>query len=159
MSTQLRGHALMFTPFMVEAEPKVRRALASQFGPDVGREAAIEAFEYAWEHWDRVRPMTNRAGYVYRVGVRRAIRLRKQDRTVTSTEQGHAEPWVEPALDGALGSLTLKQRTAVLLVHGFEWTYQETADLLGVKRATVQSHVDRAMTKLRDALEVHDDAR
>jgi RNA polymerase sigma factor (sigma-70 family) len=55
-----------------------------------------------------------------------------------------------------LAELPERQRTAVLLIHGFGWTYAEVAEFLGVAVGTVQTHVERAMAKLRSVLEVAD---
>lgn len=55
----------------------------------------------------------------------------------------------EPGLDRALSSLRPPQRVAVLLVHGFGWTYQETADAMGVPITTVRNHLHRGMKQLR----------
>lgn len=49
-----------------------------------------------------------------------------------------------------LEGLTENQRTAVFLIHGFQWTYREAADVLGVSTSMVQAHVERGMTKLRE---------
>ena len=57
-----------FSAFVVEVEPRLRRALTATFGADVGREAAAEALAYGWAHWSRVSAMANPAGYLYRVG-------------------------------------------------------------------------------------------
>lgn len=64
---------------------------------------------------------------------------------------------MEPSLRGALGGLSDRQRVAVVLVHGYGWTMAEVADLLGVKVTTVQSHLDRALARLRSILEVSAD--
>lgn len=64
------------------------------------------------------------------------------------------EPWVEPGLPAALRALSQKQRTAVVLVHSFEWSQAEVAELLGVGKTTVQKHIERAMEKLQAALGV-----
>ena len=61
---------------------------------------------------------------------------------------------VEPGLVPALRALTPHQRAAVVLVHGHGWQLNEVAALFGVRVSTVQTHVERAMTKLRAALEV-----
>ncbi len=68
------------------------------------------------------------------------------------------EPWVEPALPSILADLPERQRVAVVLVHGLEWTQQEVADLIGVSRTTVERHLERGMRKLRAGLEVTTDA-
>jgi RNA polymerase sigma factor (sigma-70 family) len=60
---------------------------------------------------------------------------------------------VEPALVPALKSLSARQRTAVVLVHGFGWTIREVAELTGTKVTTVQNHLERGLAKLRRALE------
>lgn len=147
-----------FEGFMAEAEPKVRRALISGFGSRVGREATVDAFEYGWEHWERIRTYSNPAGYVYRTGVRCALKARRRDGRKAGLEpdEAVADVWVEPKLDGSLGRLTNSQRVCVVLIHGFAWTYQEVANLLEVRRSTVQRHVDRGMAKLRSDLGVRD---
>ncbi len=66
---------------------------------------------------------------------------------------GH-EFFVEPGLPSALNRLSERQRVAVLLVHGDDWTYSEVAELLGVSVSTVQQHAERGMSKLRKAIGV-----
>jgi RNA polymerase sigma factor (sigma-70 family) len=68
------------------------------------------------------------------------------------------EPLVEPGLPVALAGLSDRQRTAVVLVHGAGWTLTETARLLGISAGAVSRHVDRALSRLRDSLEVIVDA-
>ena len=63
-------------------------------------------------------------------------------------------PWIEPALPAALQRLSSRQRTAVMLIKGYGWTYQEVADLTGISVSSVQNHVERALAKLRADLEV-----
>ena len=52
----------------------------------------------------------------------------------------------------ALERLSHRQRTAVILVHGFDWTHEEVADVMGVSVSTVRNHLRRGMVKLRSAL-------
>ena len=63
-------------------------------------------------------------------------------------------PWIEPGLPEALGRLTQHQRTAVWLIHGFEWTLEEAAGALGISVSSVRKHVARGERKLRSALGV-----
>lgn len=147
-----------FTGFFRVVEPKLRHALVAAYGPSIGREAAAEAMAYAWQHWERVRTMENSAGYLYRVGQSGARKLRRPLLSIAQREQRSSEPWVEPALAAALQALSEPQRVAVVLCHGFGWTHREVAELLGIGRTTVQNHVERGLVKLRDRLEVTEDA-
>ncbi len=142
-----------FSDFMRENEPKLRRALVSRYGGEIGREAAAEALSYAWEHWDRVAAMDNPGGYLYRVGQSRSRRLRPR-RALFAPLDDPAIPWVEPALGPALQALPARQRQVVVLVHGFGYTHAEVAELLHLSRSTVQNHVERGLTNLRRRLEV-----
>lgn len=148
-----------FSVFMREAEPRLSLALGAGYGPEIGHEATADALEYAWKNWARVRSMNNALGYLYRVGQSRARRLRRRYRRPVTLPGPPSErvPWVEPALPAALADLSRNQRNAVVLVHGFEWTQEEVADLLGVSRTTVQKHLERGLGKLRAALEVKTD--
>ena len=142
-----------FTRFVKDVEPRLRRALSVAVGPQRGVEGTAEALAYAWEHWARVGTMENPAGYLYRVGRSRS-RLRKVPRpSFPSMPLEHA-PWVEPSLPDALSRLTEHQRTTVWLIHGFEWSLTETAELLGISISSVRKHLARGERKLRSSLGV-----
>jgi DNA-directed RNA polymerase specialized sigma24 family protein len=143
----------LFSEFLQDTEPKLRRALVARYGPEIGREATADAFTYAWEHWDRVRHMANPVGYLYRVGQSKSRRFFRR-RIAFPPPEDHGLPWVEPALAPALAALPSRQRQAVVLVHGFGYTHAEVADLLGLKRSSIQNHVERGLAALRDRLEV-----
>lgn len=145
-----------FETFVAEVEPRLRRALVATYGPERGREATSEALAWAWEHWRRCRSIRNPVAYLFRVGQSRTRRRKEGTAPWSDTVSG---PWFEPKLAPALASLTPNQRVSVVLVHAFEWQLGEVADLLGVTTSTVQSHVERAMAKLRDALEGADHER
>ena len=142
-----------FTVFVKEVEPRLRRALAVAFGVERGAEATAEALAYGWEHWERIEKMENPAGYLYQVGRSRARRRKVLRPSFPAPPADHA-PWVEPGLPSALGRLTEHQRTAVWLVHGFEWTQEEVARLLGISISSVRKHLARGERKLQSALRV-----
>lgn len=140
---------------VVELEPRVRRALVARYGVDVGCEAAAEAMVWAVEHGDELAAMTNAAGYLFRVGQSAARRqFRQRGRPSFPAEPSWADA---PDLPGdvfdELARLKPEQRVAVLLVHGYRFTYREVADLLEVSEAAVTNHVHRGLTKLRIRLE------
>ena len=146
-----------FETFVADTEPRLRRALVAAFGPLAGREATVDALAWAWEHWDRVEEISNPVGYLFRVGQTEARKARQVPPRVEPAPST-GEPLFEPGLEPALLALTEQQRVAVVLCHGFGWKHREVADLLGLSRSSVQSHVERGLSNLRQALEVDCDA-
>jgi RNA polymerase sigma-70 factor (ECF subfamily) len=139
--------AVEFEEFVGDARISLARAFTAAYGPERGQEALAEAMAYAWTHFDELRAMDNPVGYLYRVG---QSRTRPRKRAPLFPWPGaRGLPDVEPALAGALTALTEHQRVCVVLVHAYEWTYQEVADLLGISRSTVQNHLERALARLR----------
>ena len=64
-----------FESFHGAVEPRLRQALTSRYGAELGREATADALAWAWEHWGRVGELSNPAAYLYRVGQSRTRRL------------------------------------------------------------------------------------
>lgn len=147
-----------FVAFFEDAEPLVRRALVSRYGPELGRDATAEGFAVAWRSWSRVSVMDNRAGYVYRTAERWAGRehSRPQPRqdALAVTEDRHRDCQLARALD----QLSPRQRQAVVLVEGFGLTHREAAELLGCAKSSLQNHIERGMRRLRKNMEVPDSA-
>lgn len=142
-----------FEEFFVSSEPAIRRALVAGFGGDLGREATAEALAYGWREWARLSTMANPAGYLYRVGQRWARRNRPRatalpDMLSNTAGSCEFEPGLRPALEG----LTRRQRQAVVLVVRFGLSHADAASLLGLSRSSIQNHVERAMSKLREHL-------
>jgi DNA-directed RNA polymerase specialized sigma24 family protein len=141
-----------FTTFVKETEPRLRLALVAAFGQDRGLDATADALAYAFENWDRIETMENPAGYLYRVGRSRArlagIRPRFAPVPVEDA------PNVEPGLPAALRRLSEKQRVAVVMVHAYGWSREETALLMGLSMSTVDTHLQRGLFKLRTVLGV-----
>ena len=141
-----------FTQFFVGNESRLRQALMAACGSAVGREVAQEALEYGWEHWERIRSMENPVGYLYKVG--RNLSRRRRPAHVTFVEVPYdSTPNIEPALPKALAALSARQRTAVVLVHCFQWTLSEVAGVMGISKTAVQNHVERGLAALRERLE------
>ncbi len=133
---------IRFTGFVRELEPRLRRALCLLRGPVEGRDATAEALAWAWEHWAEVQAMENPAGYLYRVGSSRSRPRRARFLPAPIEEPARG---FEPGLIPALAALSERQRTAVVLVHGCGWTYQEVAQALGTSKTAVGTHVERAL--------------
>jgi DNA-directed RNA polymerase specialized sigma24 family protein len=140
-----------FAAFVTDAEPRLKRAFTLLRGADVGADATAEALAWAWEHWAEVQAMGNPVGYLYRVG---SSKTRFREERFPHAVPPPDAPGFEPGLVPALARLTVRQRTAVVLVHGCGWTHQEVADALELSRSSVGTHVDRAMAQLRIELGV-----
>jgi RNA polymerase sigma-70 factor (ECF subfamily) len=138
---------------MCEVEPRLRRAFVGSRGLDGAYDATAEALAWAWEHWSEVKALENPVGYLYRVGQSRS-RTRKQGHLPAVVASG--VPDVEPGLVPALRALSDQQRTAVWLVHGCGWSYEEAAEAMAITASAVGTHVSRALSALRQKLEVND---
>jgi RNA polymerase sigma factor (sigma-70 family) len=147
--------AQSFASFMETAEPSLRKALIAGFGIELGREATADALAYGWENWERVRAMDNPTGYLFRVGHNKARHRRKRESLRVPVLLEPSEPaWFEPDLLPALRKLSDRQRIVVALVHAFDYSMREVAELLGITKSSVQMHEARAMRKLRRDLGV-----
>lgn len=60
---------------------------------------------------------------------------------------------LDPALQRALDNLSPEFRVAVVLCDGFDMTYEEIGETLGLKLGTVRSRIHRARTQLRASLD------
>ena len=129
-----------FERFFTTAEPKLRRALVATYGGERGREATAEALAWAWEHWAKVQSMQHPLGYLYRVAQSRS---RPRKTPPLFARSSPPEPWVEPALAGALAGLSERQHVCVVLIYGFEWTLREVAELTDTASTTVETHLRR----------------
>lgn len=140
-----------FERFVQDVEPSLRRALVAAYGFERGRDATAEALGWAWEHWGRAKVLDNKVAYLFRVGQSKC----RDRRTPAAFERAESpDHWYDPGLAPALKALTEHQRIAVVLVNGFDWKLREVAELLGVGVSTIQSHLERGMRSLRNAMEV-----
>ena len=142
-----------FTDWAREAEPRLRQALTAVFGVDEGVEMTSEALTLAWERWAAVGVMDNPTGYVF-VAARNMARRMARRGPIFVPVPTHRLPWVEPGLPKALAALSEQQRVVVTLLHGYEWSMSEVADLMGVSKSTVQNHAERGLARLKTKMGV-----
>lgn len=140
-----------FEEFAMQAEPRLRRALAGHLPPAEVGDAVSEALLYAWEHRARVLNMDQPVGYLYRVAQSKARRKRQGWLPWLGDDRA---PDVEPGLSPALASLPPMQARSVWLVHACGWTHVEAAEALGIAPSTVSTHTARGLASLRDSLGV-----
>jgi RNA polymerase sigma factor (sigma-70 family) len=80
--------------------------------------------------------------------------MNQSRRVVFPTVPVERAPWVEPGLSRAVADLPERQRIVVLLLHGYDWTQSEVAEVLDISKSTVQRHDERGMARLRRKLGV-----
>jgi RNA polymerase sigma-70 factor (ECF subfamily) len=149
----------LFNEVVVPLERRLSRGLIAHFGVEIGTDVTSHALAWAWEHLEQVAAADNPAGLLFRVGQSAARRHRRWERGRVSFP---AEPaWAAtyaPELDDevvqALRKLNPPRRTAVLMVHGYGFTYREVASMLGITETAVTNHLHRGVSQLRRILEV-----
>jgi RNA polymerase sigma factor (sigma-70 family) len=143
-----------FDVFVRDAGARLQNALVARYGVEVGADAAGDAMVYACEHREELAAMANPVGYLYRVGQSAVRRQRRWERHRSFPPETAAEAAAsEPQLPAQLARLRPDVRVAVVLVHGYGWTYSEVATLLDVPVSTIRNHVHRGTARLRQALE------
>jgi RNA polymerase sigma-70 factor (ECF subfamily) len=142
-----------FNAFVGSTGETVRRALVASYGVEVGTEAAADALAVAWERWPEVSTMDNPGGFLFRVGQSRArphIRWYRRRSTFPVLDSAVARPEADVVdLLRALAGLRPEQRSAVLLVKSYGFSYREAADVLGLSEAAITNHVHRGLERLR----------
>jgi len=144
-------------------ESRLKRAFVARLGLDVGLDVTAEAMAWAWANRAEVAEAENPLGLLYRVGQSRSRRYLRWRRRESAAARFPVErvvdrpTLVEPGLERALGDLDADHRTAVVLVHCFQWTYPEVAELLDVPLHTVRNRVHRGLAQLRSSLGIPDE--
>jgi len=147
-----------FADFVAAHEQRLRQAFTSLCGPELGREAALDALAFGWERWDRVRSMENPVGYLYVVGRNRLNRQRSRRREFPVADlplpPDDRLPAYEPALAALVAGLSERERQVVMLLHCYDWSMSEVAELMDVSKSSIQTYAERALDKLRVGLGV-----
>lgn len=136
--------------FLLEAQPRLRRAFLGTLGPNRADEALSAAFEWAVGNWNRLADMDNPVGYLFRVGSSRSTPPKTPTVLPLAAEVGL--PDFEPRLVPAMLQLPETQRTAVWLIHACGWNYTDAAQAMDVGESTVGTHASRGLAALRQEL-------
>jgi RNA polymerase sigma-70 factor (ECF subfamily) len=122
--------------------------------PELGEDAAAEAFARAYARWPAVRSYESPVGWTYRVGLNHGLRTAKRLGREAALLERAAGPststdvptdvdfWV------LLRSLPERQRIAAALRYGADLTETQIAQIMRVRRSTVSSALEAARTKL-----------
>ncbi len=152
-----------FRSFYAAHQADLTRALAFGLGdPELGADAASEAFIKACQRWTTVSTLDRPAGWVYRVGLnwgRSVLRRRRREKAKTallSRDDIAAEAWPDIDLARALAELSDGHRDVVVARFFLDWTVEQTAAALDVAPGTVKSRLSRALVQLRTCLTIPD---
>ena len=148
-----------FDTFYAAHRDQIARALSlSLRNPDLGAEAADEAFVRACQRWAEVSTFSNPQGWVYRVGMNwarswlRRARREREKRPLLAEGEFAEDEIVDVDLERALSTLTPTHRTVVVARFFMEWSVDETAEALGIRPGTVKSRLSRALSQLAGEL-------
>ena len=156
----MRDAILEFEGFFAENRERLFRALwLVARDRHEAEEVAQDAFLKVWERWDHVGRVEDPQGYLYRTAFN-LYRNRRRRSHLALLRLVRVAPRPDPidAVDDrdqvvrALGALTPRQRSALVLTDLVELTSEEAARALGVRASTVRVLAARARTALRDEI-------
>jgi DNA-directed RNA polymerase specialized sigma24 family protein len=150
-----------FEDFYRSERESILRTVAFAVGNvDLAAESVDEALARAYERWQEVGAMANRAGWVYRVALNLARnRLRRLGLERRKPPPGGREApdlvgVADPEIARALAQLPLDLRSVVVLRYHLDWTVDEIAAALDRPAGTIKSRLHRALRRLESMLEV-----
>jgi RNA polymerase sigma factor (sigma-70 family) len=130
-----------------------RRILAD---PARSEDVAAEALSRAYAHWRALHNAPHREAWVARVATNLALNTirRRSPHVATEVAVGHDDATATRlALVAALQALPTRQRDVIVLRHLVDLSEQEVADQLGLSVGSVKTHLRRAKSRLRIALD------
>jgi len=153
-----------FEDFFRDEHVRLLRALFLVIGSESEAEDLMqEAFLKVWERWDRVGRLDDPTGYLYRTAMnafrsryrravlaaRRAVRLAPSGDAFEAADE-------RDAVARALGTLTPRQRAALVLTEVLGYGSEEAGRILGGKAVTARVLASQARSAMRVALERRD---
>jgi RNA polymerase sigma-70 factor (ECF subfamily) len=118
---------------------------------EVASDAVAEAFAQALRRGDAIR---SPIPWIWRAAFRIAAGELKRRSRVNPVQREESYELPEPAGDviAALGRLSARQRSAVILHYYADYSLKEVASILGSSPATVAVHLHRGRKRLRELL-------
>lgn len=124
----------------------------------------------AWTNIDRFNPGSNMRAWLFTILRNTYYSLRRKRRREVEDTDGALSGALaqKPDHDGrlhmrdfntAFAQLNDEQREALVLVGASGFSYEEAAEMCGVKTGTIKSRVNRARTRLAELMELGDDSR
>jgi RNA polymerase sigma factor (sigma-70 family) len=139
-----------FDDVYAEIRSRLAKVLVARYGHDIAAELVSDVAAYAWEHRERLSAMDNPIGYLYRVAQSKSRRYSRWNALRSApARRSEAQPFPDVELQRHLDALPVKQRMCVVVIHGFDWSYEETAATLGLSVPAVRNQLHRGMKTLR----------
>jgi RNA polymerase sigma-70 factor, ECF subfamily len=137
-----------------------RASYAIAHSHEVAEDCAQDAFMRAFGGLDSYRGPSFRA-WVSRIAVNQTLNHLRKDRRVDPLGDDMSDPAGEAtlpdaALERALADLSLERRAIIVLRYWLGYSPVEIAPLLDLPVGTVHSRLARALSQLRECLEVED---
>ncbi|MFT3852577.1 MAG: sigma factor-like helix-turn-helix DNA-binding protein [Ilumatobacteraceae bacterium] len=157
--------SVSFEAFYRGERARIGRALAVTLRDrELAIDAVDEAMARAYARWARVGTLDNPGGWVYRVGLnwsRSFLRRATRPAPLWVTRPVGAPPDAsgDPAVDAALGQLSVDQRSVVVCRLLLGLSERETATALNLRPGTVKSRLHRATQRLQTLLHTEDEQR
>jgi RNA polymerase sigma-70 factor, ECF subfamily len=153
--------AASFEDFFEAQRDRLFRTLCLITGSrDEAEDLAQEAFVKVLERWEKVRGLEDLPGYVHRTAMnafrsryrRAAVAARRAMRLAPSPDL-YQEVDDRMMTRQALGSLTPRQRAALVLTDLLGYTAEEAGSLLGVRGSTVRALLHQGRVALRTLID------
>jgi RNA polymerase sigma-70 factor (ECF subfamily) len=152
-----------FEAFYFASRDSVAHAVALAIGDlDLAADSTDEAMIRAYQRWAHVGTLDRPAGWVFRVAINysrsRLRRVARKARYVTAitrdrhTDDPFSDRIGDSKLLAALQSLTPDRRAVVVLRVLLQFSEEECATALGIRRGTAKSRLHRGLAQLRDAV-------
>jgi RNA polymerase sigma-70 factor (ECF subfamily) len=160
----MAAEPVAFDSFFEEQKERLLRILSVITGSRAEAEdLAQEAFIRVFERWGTVAAMEDPAGYLHRTAMNLFRNQYRRTRVALArmVRFGPEHDVFKPVEDRdaaarALGSLTPRQRAALVLTEALGYSGEETGRLLGIKASTVWALTHQARTALRGTVEAID---
>lgn len=141
--------------FEAESRALYRRLCLVLRDPPQAEDIMQETFVRIWERWERVRGMQDPVGYLYRVALRRATRARTSALRRPAALPPPSTPDEAAAADARLdawqllGTLSTRQRAALVLTELLGYSSEEAGRILGVRAGTARMLASQGRAALR----------
>jgi RNA polymerase sigma-70 factor, ECF subfamily len=150
------GGARRFEEFFEDESPMLYRRLCLVTGNrHEAEEVMQDAFISVLERWDRVSAMENPTGYLYRTAfhvvhkrTRRAARVLRHAVLMQPEVDDFAVADDRQVVRRALGQLTQRQRTAVVLTELLGYSSEEAGKIMGARPVTVRVLASQGRTAM-----------